>query len=73
VVTRAASTATTGGFGNFLVATGELILSILSVLVSFIAPFVALVLIVCLIVYISRKAWKRHKLAHPTPAASPTS
>ena len=64
VVTRAASTASTGGFGNFVVATGELILSVVA---SFLAPFVALVLIVCLIVFISRKAYKRHKLAHPAP------
>ena len=64
VVTRAASTASTGGLGNFVVATGELILSIVA---SFLAPFVALVLIVCLIVFISRRAYKRHKLAHPAP------
>ena len=61
VVTRAASTATTGGFGNFVVATGELILSVIA---SILAPIVALVLIACLIIYISRKAYKRHKIAH---------
>jgi len=64
VLTRAASTASTGGLGNFVVATGELILSIVA---SFLAPFVALVLIVCLIVFLTRKAYKRHKLAHPEP------
>lgn len=70
VVTRAASTATTGGFGNFVVATGELILAVIA---SLIAPFVALVLIVCLIVYISRKTYKRYKIAHPEPTvATPT-
>lgn len=70
VVTRAASTATTGGFGNFVVATGELILSVVA---AFLAPFVALVLIACLIIFISRKAYKRYKIAHPeptTPAAT---
>ena len=67
VVTRAASTATTGGFGNFLVATGELILSVVATLL---APFVALVLVVCLAIYVGRKAWKRYKLAHPTPLAT---
>jgi hypothetical protein len=69
VVTRAASTASTGGFGNFLVATGELILSVVA---SLLAPLVALVLIVCLIVYISRKAYKRYKVAHPSEEAVTT-
>lgn len=69
VVTRAASTASTGGFGNFLVATGELILSIIA---SFLAPFVALILIVCLLVFISRKGYKRYKAAHPPQQAVTT-
>jgi len=64
VVTRAASTASTGGLGNFVVATGELILSVVA---SFLAPFVALVLIVCLLVFITRKGYKRYKAAHPAP------
>lgn len=69
VVTRAASTASTGGFGNFLVATGELILSVVA---SLLAPFVALVLVVCLGIYVGRKIWKRNKLAQPpaTPVAT---
>jgi hypothetical protein len=67
VVTRAASTATTGGFGNFVVATGELILSVVA---AFLAPLVALVLIACLIIFISRKAYKRYKVAHPEPTTS---
>lgn len=71
VVTRAASTASTGGMGNFLVSTGELIMSVVA---SFLAPFVALVLVVCLAIYIGRKTWKRYKLAHPdqTPTATVT-
>lgn len=69
VVTRAASTASTGGFGNFLVATGELILSVVA---SLLAPFVALVLVVCLAIYVGRKAWKRYKLTQVPPAPTPT-
>lgn len=72
VVTRAASTATTGGLGNFVVATGELILSVVA---SLLAPFVAIVLIACLLIYLGRKAWKRYKVAHPpqpSPAATST-
>jgi len=69
VVTRAASTASTGGLGNFVVATGELILSVVA---SFLAPFVALILIVCLIVFISRRAYKRHKVAQSVPTEAPS-
>src|SRR5436190_6618762 len=64
VVTRAASTASTGGFGNFVVATGELILAVVA---SFLAVFVPIVLIVCLLVFITRKGYKRYKAAHPAP------
>ena len=69
VVTRAASTASTGGFGNFAVATAELILAVVA---SFLAPFVAIVLVLCLMIYIGRKAYKRYKIAHPAQAASTT-
>ena len=69
VVTRAASTASTGGFGNFVVATAELILAVVA---SFLAPFVAILLIVCLVIYIGRKAYKRYKIAHPAQVASTT-
>ena len=71
VVTRAASTASTGGFGNFMVSTGELALSVIA---SLLAPFVALVLIVALAIFVGRKIWKRYKVAHPpTTAVTPTS
>ena len=69
VVTRAASTASTGGFGNFVVATGELILAVVA---SFLAVFVPIVLIVCLAFYIGRKTYKRYKLTHPPQAAAST-
>jgi hypothetical protein len=69
VVTRAASTASTGGFGNFVVATGELILAVVA---SFLAVFVPIVLIVCLAFYIGRKTYKRYKLTHPAQAAAST-
>ena len=69
VVTRAASTASTGGFGNFVVATGELILAVVA---SFLAVFVPIVLIVCLAFYIGRKTYKRYKVTHPEQAAAST-
>lgn len=60
--TRAASTATTGGLGNSVVATGETagagILTILTVLAPIIAGIIAIVLVILVIVY-GRKIYKR--------------
>lgn len=60
--TRAASTATTGGLGNSVVATGETagagILTILTVLAPIIAGIIAIVLVILVIVY-GRKIYKK--------------
>jgi hypothetical protein len=66
VVTRAASTSTTGGIGNPLVATGELVLSFFVSLLSLIVPVLAAILILFIAVYLGRKLWKRFR---PAPSA----
>lgn len=45
---RGASSTTTGGTGNFLVSTGELIMSILTTLLAILVPVVCLVLVLIL-------------------------
>lgn len=61
VVTRAASTGTTGGLGNPLVATGELVLSFFVSLLAIIVPVLAVVVMLVLGVYLGRKLWKRFR------------
>ena len=60
--TRAASTATTGGLGNSVVATGETagagILTVLTILAPIVAGIIAIVLVILVIVY-GRKIYKR--------------
>jgi hypothetical protein len=63
VVTRAASTGTTGGLGNPLVATGELVLSFFMSLLSLIVPVLAVTVMVVLAVFLGRKLWKRFRPA----------
>jgi hypothetical protein len=63
VVTRAASTTTTGGIGNPLVSTFELILSVFTSALAVILPFVAFVLIAFLALFMGRKLWKRFRPA----------
>jgi len=63
VVTRAASTTTTAGFGNPIVATLELILSVFFGLVAIIVPWLALFLIAAVLIFLGRKLWKRYHLA----------
>lgn len=59
--TRAASTATTGGLGNSVVATGETggaaILTILTILTPIIAGIIAIILVIIVVVY-GRKIYK---------------
>lgn len=59
VAARGVSTATTGGLGNFVVATGEWIGAILLSVSALLAP--ALVAVVVLIVVILAVRWIRHK------------
>ncbi|HHP4539552.1 TPA: DUF4126 domain-containing protein [Acinetobacter baumannii] len=59
VAARGVSTATTGGLGNFVVATGELIGAILLSVSAMLVP--ALVAVVVLIAVILAVRWIRHK------------
>ncbi len=61
VATRATSTATTGGLGNPIVATFELILSLFFSLVAMIVPWLALVLIAVVAIFLGRKVWQRYQ------------
>ncbi len=71
VLTRGASTATTGGLANPLVATLELggatVTSILAVLV----PVLCLVLVAALLCYVGLKLFRRLRASTPAPLASP--
>ncbi len=69
--TRAASTATTGGLGNSVVATGETagagILTVLTVLAPIIAGIIAIILVIIVFV-MGRKIWakfQRKKVKYP--------
>jgi hypothetical protein len=59
VVTRAASTATTGGLGNFLVATGEWILSLVMAFLTIFLPVVGVLALVIVGVFAGRKLYRR--------------
>jgi hypothetical protein len=64
VVTRATSTATTGGLGNPIIATAELGGSLITSILSVVAPVAAAVGVLCLIVYFGiRFARRRAKPA----------
>jgi len=58
-VTRAASTATTGGLGNFLVATGEWVLSLVMSFLSLAVPIVAVIGLAAVGLFAGRKVWRR--------------
>lgn len=70
VVTRATSTVTTGGIGNFVVSTVELILSIITTILAMLLPIVAAIGVVCLLVFGGRYAWRfwRTRRAQTAPA-----
>jgi len=59
VVTRAASTATTGGLGNFLVATGEWVLSLVMSFLLLAVPIVAVIALAIIGVFVGPKVWRR--------------
>lgn len=54
VLARGASTATTGGFGNPIVATGELVASIVGTIVSIVLPILAIVLVGLILFFVFR-------------------
>jgi len=65
VLTRAASTSTTGGIANPIVATVELGLSVFMSFLALVLPVVAMLLVVVIGAFIGVKAWKRF---HPAQA-----
>jgi hypothetical protein len=71
---RAGSTATTGGLGNFVLATGELLGALFVPLLALAAPLAALALMVLLAVIIFRllrRLWKRPPTAQDSPVGAP--
>lgn len=55
VLLRGTSTATTGGAGNPLVSTGEFAASVVGTEISLLLPIVAIILVVLLLVFITRR------------------
>jgi hypothetical protein len=68
VVTRAASTASTGGLANPLVATLELIGSVVTSILALVVPVAAVALVLLAIFVLGRKALR--KLRTPQPATA---
>lgn len=64
MLTRVASTATTGGLGNPVVATGEWLGSLLLTVLAMLAPLLGIVLLAALAVY----GWRRWQQARSAPA-----
>lgn len=60
VVTRAASTATTGGLANPLVATGEWILSLVMSFLTIVVPVLAIVALAVVSVFAGRKLYRHY-------------
>ena len=65
VITRAASTATTGGLGNPLVSTAEWIVSVIMSVFLAVLPFIGLFLVVLLAIFM---AWRWAKRSRAVPA-----
>lgn len=63
VLARGASTATTGGFGNPIVATGELVASIVGTIVSIVLPILAIVLVGLILFFVFRGIFRKRARA----------
>ena len=61
VAARGVSTATTGGLGNFVVATGELLGSIVLSILAFIMPVLITVLVIVLVIVVARWVQKKRQ------------
>ena len=61
VAARGVSTATTGGLGNFVVATGELLGSIVLSILAFVMPVVITVLVIVLVIVVARWIQKKRQ------------
>ena len=71
VLTRAASTATTGGLANPIFATAEWGLSLGTTVLSIVAPILAIIALGLVAVVAGRKLWRRYKQHGPlAPAPS---
>ncbi|MFN0050985.1 MAG: DUF4126 domain-containing protein [Planctomycetales bacterium] len=62
VIARGASTATTGGFGNFVIATMELVASFVLSLLAVVVPIIA-GLVLCLVVFWVVRVYRRRRAA----------
>lgn len=67
---RGLSSATTLGLGNFVVATLELVASTVLSLLSFLAPFVLLGVLVLVVLFVAPRLWRRRRRSHPAPAGT---
>ena len=61
VLTRALSSAFTGGLGNVVVASGELVGAALMSLLAIVAPFAALLLVIILLITIANRLLRRRR------------
>lgn len=69
VVTRGASTVTTGGLGNPVIATLELIGAFVTSILAFVAPVLVVLLLVAAIAIFGRKLYRRFRRGRPALAA----
>jgi hypothetical protein len=72
VMTRAASTATTGGLANPVVSTLELVGATFISILAIIAPIVAVLLLITIMVFVGRKLMKRFRNPSPNLPPSPS-
>jgi hypothetical protein len=68
VVTRGASTVSTGGLGNPLVATLELVGAAVTSVLAIVAPVLAVALLLIVFFAVVRKVWRRFRGTAPSPA-----
>jgi hypothetical protein len=70
VITRALSSATTGGVGNPAVSTGEAAGSIVLSILAIVVPLLAAALVIALLVWVVRTfaRWRRRRVAAPSAA-----
>jgi hypothetical protein len=69
---RAKSTVATAGLGNPVVSTGELGGSLLLSLLAVLLPFVAFALVVVVLLLVLRWLWRRFRPAAPPPGPAPS-
>jgi hypothetical protein len=73
VLTRAGSTATTGGLANPLIATGEWILSLVVSFLTLVVPVLAVLALAVIGVFAGRKLWRHfaQRRSHGQPELAP--